>query len=73
MTNIQTLEKDWLTVKEAAAYLSVSPFTIRRWLKEGKLPHKKLGTSKNSSIRVSSLGIEKYLQSTGTKLHTGRG
>ena len=32
-------ERDYLRAAEAAAYLSVSPKTVSRWAKEGKVPH----------------------------------
>lgn len=32
-----------LTPEEAADYLKVSPFTVKDWLREGKLPGLKLG------------------------------
>lgn len=35
--------KDILTVKEAARVLKKHPGTIRRWIRERKLPAKKLG------------------------------
>ncbi len=33
---------DRLTVKEAAAYLRLSPFTLRGWISQKKIPHIKL-------------------------------
>jgi excisionase family DNA binding protein len=35
----------WLTTEEAAAYLSVHPVTLRRWVTEGKVPaHRMIGS-----------------------------
>jgi excisionase family DNA binding protein len=31
--------REYLRAAEAAAYLSVSPKTVSRWAKEGKVPH----------------------------------
>ena len=31
------MQGDWLTLPEAAAQLGISPRTVRRWIKEGKL------------------------------------
>ncbi len=44
--DIEKLEfntKQWVLVSEAAKMLSISPFTIRRWLREGLLESKKFG------------------------------
>jgi excisionase family DNA binding protein len=35
--------KDFLTVKEVAKILKKHPGTVRRWIRERKLPAKKLG------------------------------
>jgi excisionase family DNA binding protein len=35
--------KEWLTLKEAALLLNVSPLTLRRWTLAGKLTSKKVG------------------------------
>jgi len=32
-----------LTIKEGAEYLDVAEVTVRRWVKEGKLPFRKIG------------------------------
>jgi len=32
-----------LTVEQAADYLKMSPYVVRRWLREGKLPGFKVG------------------------------
>ena len=34
--------KDYLTVKEASKYFKKSPSTVRRWIRERKLPATKL-------------------------------
>jgi len=41
---------DLLTIKEVAALLRVSPLTIKRWGKSGKLP----------AIRINSRGDRRY-------------
>src|SRR6266849_2323296 len=41
---------DLLTIKEAAAVLRVSPLTLKRWGKRGKLP----------AIRINSRGDRRY-------------
>lgn len=52
MTEKISLESlpDLLTVKEVAAILRVSPLTIKRWGKRGKLP----------AIRINSRGDRRY-------------
>lgn len=35
--------KEWLTLKEAALLLNVSPLTLRRWTLAGKVKSKKVG------------------------------
>jgi len=35
--------KEWLTLKEAALLLSVSPLTLRRWTLAGKVSSRKVG------------------------------
>jgi excisionase family DNA binding protein len=35
--------KEWLTLKEAAVLLNVSPLTLRRWVLAGKVKSKKVG------------------------------
>ena len=52
--NIQTISisnlPDLLTVREVAQVLRVSPLTIKRWGKRGKLP----------AIRINSRGDRRY-------------
>lgn len=53
ITNIMALGDDWpdlLTVREVAKILRVSPLTIKRWGKRGKLP----------AIRINSRGDRRY-------------
>lgn len=35
----QSETRDYLRAAEAAAFLNVSPKTVSRWAKEGKVPH----------------------------------
>lgn len=49
---------DLLTVKEVAVILRLSPLTIKRWGKIGKLP----------AIRINSRGDRRYLKSQVLKL-----
>ncbi|NTU47251.1 helix-turn-helix domain-containing protein [Candidatus Roizmanbacteria bacterium] len=49
---------DLLTVKEVAEILRVSPLTIKRWGKKGKLP----------AIRINSRGDRRYKKEIVLKL-----
>jgi len=49
---------DLLTVKEVASILRLSPLTIKRWGKAGKLP----------AIRINSRGDRRYLKKDILKL-----
>lgn len=51
-----------LTVEEVAATLKLSPYTIRRLLKEGKLPGVKVGGGQQWRVRKSDL--DAYLGNT---------
>lgn len=62
----QTLDRDFMTVKQAADYLQVSLQTVRRLITDGKLSATKLGSGPNSHLRVSTISIEKLLE---TKQH----
>lgn len=39
LTQEQAEERDYLKAGEAAALLHVSPKTVSRWAKEGRVPH----------------------------------
>lgn len=56
---------DLLTVKEAAAFLKLSPDTIYRATKAGTLPHVRIGRS----IRLSREALEDFLKNPEPK-HT---
>ena len=48
--------KEWLTLKEAALSLNVSPLTLRRWTLTGKVTSKKVG-KKHAFRRVELMKI----------------
>lgn len=56
-----------LSVKQAAEYLGVSPWTIRKWSNEGNLKHTR-NISNNRVYNTKDLD-EYYEQRTGKKLH----
>lgn len=51
------MQHDLLTIEEAAGYLKVTPYTIRRYLREKKLPGVKLG----GQWRIKLDALEKKL------------
>ena len=58
----QQLDRDFLTVRQTAAYLQITTATVQRLIKGGTLSGSKLGTSPNSPLRISSASIEKMLE-----------
>ena len=52
------LGKDFYTVHEAAEYRKVSDYTIRRWIKEGKLKADKADGTKNARHRITRASLE---------------
>lgn len=48
--------KEWLTLKEAALLLNISPLTLRRWTLAGKMKSKKVGR-KHAFRRVELMKI----------------
>lgn len=57
------MEKSLLRVGEAAEFLSVSRWTIYRWLDEGRLDGTKIG---RGSVRVFRTSLEKLVQQNRT-------
>ena len=58
------MERDLLRVGEAAEILSVSRWTIYRWVEEGKLEGTKIG---RGSLRVFRISLEKLIQQNRTE------
>ena len=56
----QILDRDWLTVKQAADYFGKSTRTVHRWLDSGTLPYSQ--PVRNGSILISVIAIEKMLE-----------
>ncbi|MDI3281577.1 MAG: helix-turn-helix domain-containing protein [Bacillota bacterium] len=52
------MEREWITVQEAAEYLGVARSTIYRWAKEGRLPIYKLA---EGVARVKVQDLRKFL------------
>jgi excisionase family DNA binding protein len=53
------VEDEWLTVEEAASRLKMHPVTIRRLLREGALPGRKLGARQ---WRISAAALKAYFE-----------
>ncbi|MEZ2346603.1 helix-turn-helix domain-containing protein [Terriglobus sp. RCC_193] len=53
------MDKPFLTVAEAAEHLSVSPFTIRDWLRAGTLRSVRLGTKR--CIRIQRGDLSRFI------------
>ena len=47
--------EELLTVKEAAAYLRVTARTMRRWIREGKIRHQRVGPDEIIGLRRADL------------------
>jgi excisionase family DNA binding protein len=62
---------EWICVKEAARYLSVSPSTVRRYIKRGYLRSSRLPSGRR--LRLLRSDVEKLLQAespqTGSLSH----
>lgn len=56
-----------MTVKEIAEYLDVHPMTIYKYVKEGKIPAFKIGTS----WRIRRDSIQKWIKESEQKLEGG--
>jgi excisionase family DNA binding protein len=52
---------EYLTVGEVAAELHCSEPTVRRRIRAGELPAVKLGSGRNSALRVPRAGLEAWL------------
>lgn len=47
------MSEKWVNLEDVAEYLSVSPDTIRNWIKSGKLPYYKAG--KRYKFKISEI------------------
>lgn len=56
------MESDLLTIPEAAAALKVSPVTISRWLKQGRLPAYRMGPR---AVRIRRDDLAEVLTPSG--------
>jgi excisionase family DNA binding protein len=62
---------DLLTIEEAAENLRTSKITIRRMIKAGTIPYRRLGTGgKNARIFFTPKDLESYLESAAVPAKT---
>jgi excisionase family DNA binding protein len=57
--SMNQLMEEWVTPKDAAAYLGISVKTVRGWCVSGRLISRKLGYR---TIRIATVSIEKMLE-----------
>jgi excisionase family DNA binding protein len=57
-----------LTVEELAQHLQVHQQTVRRWIKEGKLPAIKLGESRTAHYRITERDATRFLNQMAASL-----
>jgi excisionase family DNA binding protein len=55
----QIKEKRFLDVEAVADYLSLSPYTIRTWVKTGRIPFVKLGRSVRFDLRELDIWLKR--------------
>lgn len=55
-----THSKDWLSIAEAADVIGVNPRTVRRYIKDGKLPVSRVSTQ---VVRIRRADIDTFLES----------
>jgi excisionase family DNA binding protein len=66
-----TMEKSMLRVGEAAELLSISRWTIYRWVEDGQLRGTKLGKGSLRIFRESVTGLIKHSETTMSGVLTG--
>jgi excisionase family DNA binding protein len=56
--SIQAMAEDWMTVKEASAYLKVTSASLLRWVREGRLQGYKLSGTKRHVYRFLARDLD---------------
>lgn len=67
MQEPRPVPKEWLTMKEAAAYMSVSVAAIRRWLKQGFLNRYQPPDGARRMVRVKKSELDEFMVRTPYK------
>ena len=57
---------EWLTVDEAAEIVGITPFSVRRWIRNGDLPSMLIG-SRKEGYRIRTSDLEAFV----AKRYTG--
>ena len=60
-------DEQFLTVKEVAERLRVNPYTVRRWLREGKLRGKLMGGDRGG-YRIAASELARFMANGGDDL-----
>lgn len=55
-----TVTKDWLSIDEAAEVIGVHPRTVRRYIRDNRLPVSRVSTQ---VVRIRRSDIDKFLES----------
>jgi predicted site-specific integrase-resolvase len=56
---VPTLDREWISAKDACAYLGISFPTLKRYIRLGKLQSSQIVP--NGNIRVSAISIKELL------------
>lgn len=62
-TKAQPCLDAYLVKREVAARLRKEPRTIERWMRQGILPHRKIGTGRRATVLFSWSEVEAALKS----------
>jgi len=62
-TKAQPCPDAYLVKREIAARLRKEPRTIERWMRQGILPHRKIGTGRRATVLFSWSEVEAALKS----------
>jgi excisionase family DNA binding protein len=68
MTPTNDSPRDYLTTAEVAAWFKVSVFTVRRWIKQGDLPARKVGREwhiPREALETHLLNNQRHASGTG--------
>lgn len=50
-----TLPENFISIEDAAKYLNIKPVTLRKWVKDGKVPAHQIG--KQWKFKISELDV----------------